>query len=70
MKTKLIISGRLLIAGSFFLASCAGQPSEDDGGPTYRDTVESTTPLNGNNMRNEQPTEELSKKDSIDTDSM
>lgn len=57
------------ILGMIALSSC-GQSNREESEEDYRDTVESATPLNDNNMRNDQPTDELTKKDSITKDSI
>ncbi|MCL4640667.1 MULTISPECIES: hypothetical protein [Olivibacter] len=48
-----------------------GQNSQENEteGDSYRDTVEAPT-TNDNNMRNDQPTDELTTKDSLSTDSI
>lgn len=58
-----------MIIGMITLASC-GQSNKEESEENYRDTVESATPLNDNNIRNDQPTDELTKKDSITKDSL
>lgn len=52
------------------MSACGGQQSagEEDSND-YRDTVAHPSALDGNNMRNDQPTEELTIEDSVDADS-
>ncbi|QNL48378.1 hypothetical protein H8S90_16460 [Olivibacter sp. SDN3] len=64
------ITGLFILLGLFAISSCGQSTSENDEESDYRDTVESSTPLNDNNMRNDQPTEELTKKDSLGQDSI
>lgn len=59
-----------LIAGMIFIGACGQSGEKEEDESSYRDTVESPTPLNDNNMRNDQPTEELTKKDSTARDSL
>jgi hypothetical protein len=60
------------IAGALLFSSCGQKKKENEveNGSDYTDTVESSTPLNDNNMRNEQPNEETTKKDSLSKDSI
>jgi len=74
MKTMKILKSIYIafIAGALLLSSCGQTKKENEAenGSDYTDTVESSTPLNDNNMRNDQPNEELTKKDSLNKDSM
>ncbi|HWV71294.1 MAG TPA: hypothetical protein VN040_06250 [Pseudosphingobacterium sp.] len=58
--------------GVLLFSSCNQTKKENatETGSDYTDTVESSTPLNDNNMRNDQPNEELTKKDSLNKDSI
>jgi len=58
--------------GALLFSSCNQTKKENaaETGSDYTDTVESSTPLNDNNMRNDQPNEELTKKDSLNKDSI
>jgi hypothetical protein len=74
MKTMKILKSINIafIAGALLLSSCGQTKKENEveNGSDYTDTVESSTPLNDNNMRNEQPNEETTKKDSLSEDSI
>ncbi|WP_028296845.1 hypothetical protein [Olivibacter sitiensis] len=60
-----------LIGLSWQLMACGGNArNEPDENETYIDTLLEGDPQDGNNMRNEQPTEPLTQKDSVSTDSM
>lgn len=62
--------GIIFVVGTLILSSCNQTGKENESGTDYTDTVESSTPLNDNNMRNDQPNEELTKKDSLNKDSL
>lgn len=64
------IIGILITIGFFTIYSCGQSTSNDEENSSYRDTIESATPLDDNNMRNDQPTDELTRKDSLGQDSI
>lgn len=61
--------GLVFLVGTLIFSGC-NQSSEGDTATDYTDTVESAAPLTDNNTRNDQPTEELTKKDSLDNDTL
>lgn len=64
--------GIVFLVGTLIFSSCGQKSKENkvESETDYTDTVESATPLNDNNMRNDQPNEELTKKDSLKKDSL
>lgn len=69
MKMVKKLSGILLIAASLSIGSCGQSDRQNETENSYQDTVESPT-TNDNNMRNDQPIDELTTKDSLQTDSI
>ncbi|MEH6305790.1 hypothetical protein RYH73_09050 [Olivibacter sp. CPCC 100613] len=59
----------LLICSFLSIIACGQSNQQNNTNDSYRDTVEAPT-TDDNNMRNDQPTDELTKKDSLSTDSI
>lgn len=66
LKQLLIIS---LFGTSLSLAACGQSNQEEETNESYQDTIEAPT-TDDNNMRNDQPTDELTQKDSLKKDSI
>ncbi|WP_134089199.1 hypothetical protein [Olivibacter sp. XZL3] len=69
MKMVKTLSGILLVAATLSFSSCGQSDGQNETDNSYQDTVESPT-TNDNNMRNDQPIDELTTKDSLQTDSI
>jgi|GEM_PF-1273782 len=63
------IIGLVFLVGTLIFSGC-NQSNESDTATDYTDTVESAAPLQDNNTRNDQPTDELTKKDSLNRDTL
>ena len=62
MKKYAYLFHALLISGGLTIISCGSNGSDSNN--SYRDTVTAPT-TDDNNMRNDQPTDELTKPDSL-----
>jgi len=63
MKKYAYLLHALLISGGLTMLGC-GSSNNTDANNSYRDTVTAPT-TDDNNMRNDQPTDELTKPDSL-----
>lgn len=72
-KPKHIFWAMLLFSSLALTYACSGNADQSSDSPsdnTYRDTIVDNDPLMGNDMRNQQPTEPLTERDSVNTDTL